>query len=111
MTPLPRPSASGLAGPTVAYRNGPTPSSAGTARKCRVAGACGATGSQFHTEIETLLRGRLRVAVLILLAPTIFFLVKNLVVADPGLAGGGIGRTFHVVVTAGLSVLAGLVWL
>src|SRR5206468_1937804 len=76
---------------------------------CRVAQQCGGSGSQFHTEIESLLRSRLRLVSLLLLAPTTFFLGKRLVDLNL-LSDACVDFVFHGAVTVFLAALTALVW-
>src|SRR5262249_31443967 len=111
MSQSPRPFNVLLDGPTIAYRSGTIPSSSGTAPpKCRIAGLLGDTGTQFHTEVESLLRSRLRIVSLILLVPTVFFLIKNLLEINWQREPDWIAPYFHTFVTVTVAVLAGLVW-
>src|SRR4051794_39884988 len=71
MSQPPRSPRAAVAGPTVAYR--PASHKSPVPPPCRVAAQCGGSGSQFYSEIETLLRSRLRLVSLLLLAPTAFF--------------------------------------
>src|SRR5438094_211838 len=98
-----------LSGPTLAYRPGADGSS--IPPPCRVAAQCGGTGSQFHSEIETLLRSRLRLVCVLLLAPTVFFFIKNLIDLDLTIPEACVNCMLHAVVTATLAGLTGLVWL
>src|SRR5262245_13921419 len=96
-------------GSTLAYR--PASDSPSVAPPpCRVAHQCGGSGSQFHTEIESLLRSRLRLVSLLLLAPTAFFLGKRLVDLNLQLSDSCVDCLFHGGVTVFLAVLTALVW-
>lgn len=97
-----------LGGPTIAYRQDGPPTV--PPPPCRVAAACGETGSQFYTEIETLLRSRLRLVTLILLASTVFFFIKRLIENDFYIGPEGQSLTFHAITCAILAGLTGLVW-
>lgn len=92
---------------TIAYRpmaeSAPPP-------PCRVASPCGESGSQYHAEIEHLLRSRLRLVTLILLAPTCFFFIKNLFEVDFAQVPDCVGLTLHLLSCVTVAGLAGLVW-
>jgi serine/threonine-protein kinase len=60
--------------------------------------------------LETLLRGRLRVASLLTLGPLLFFLVKNLIDAGPDVLMSRFDLHFHALVTLINAVLVGVLW-
>jgi serine/threonine-protein kinase len=107
----PSPPRPGLTGPTIAYRTDSALPSGPPPPRCRIAAGSGATGSQFYGEIETLLRARLRLVTLLLLAPTLFFLVKNHIEVDLSLLPANTSFCFHTTVTMILVAMAALVWL
>jgi serine/threonine-protein kinase len=87
------------------------PSSAPPATRCKVA-RCGAAGTPFREAITGLLRSRLRLVVLIILLPMVYFLVKNLL--DPEgaaqLSKGGSVLFLQLVVTVTVAVLGTVLW-
>src|SRR5262245_54846206 len=98
-----------LTGPTLAYRTDGGPVT--PPPRCRVVDHCGESGSLFHSEIETLLRGRLRIVTIILLFPLIFFFLKGLIDADANFGPSKVDLSLQAVVIAVIAGVSGLLWL
>jgi serine/threonine-protein kinase len=80
------------------------------ATRCKVA-RCGAAGTPFRDEITLLLRSRLRVVVLIMLLPMLFFLGRTFLDPDQyRLPFGKFVLATHAAVAATSLILAGLLW-
>jgi serine/threonine-protein kinase len=106
-----KPAAVGVAaplGPTGPYRGDEAESHA-PATRCRIAREGGDT-ALFRGEVETLLRGRLRIASLIALAPLVFFLLKFLLDPTSLALFSRIDVPFHTVVVLTVVATAGVLW-
>jgi serine/threonine-protein kinase len=92
--------------PTRAFS--PPPSAA---PRCKVA-LGGATGTRYERQLIELLRSRLRIAVLIVLVPTIFFLVKRLIEHDTRSLSPNHSELLvpHIIVVGVLLVVAAVLW-
>jgi serine/threonine protein kinase len=87
-----------------------TPVSAGTpAPRCRMA-FVPASGQASGGELATLLRSRLRVAALIMLAPFVYYFIKHWIEPAPGFAGGTFLMIAHVVFIALTIATSALLW-
>jgi tRNA A-37 threonylcarbamoyl transferase component Bud32 len=98
-----------MTSPDILTRSLLPPTAADTRRRCRV--ACDrAGGSHFRSEIGALLFRRLRIVVLIALAPTALFFVRALLEGHHQLPVGRLDLTLQAGVTALLAGLASLLW-
>jgi serine/threonine-protein kinase len=67
-------------------------------------------GSLFRGEIECLLHGRLKVAALITLVPSLFFLVRNLIEPNRFTPAGRFGLALQALAVLTTAVVAALLW-